>query len=95
MSSLGTITTALFGLALGVAVIAFCVALWNLIRVPFLLKPGIEAWSTGNPFDYLFKPEALTPRGLEARRRTGVAVIVFFLMIGFGLAIAAASKFAA
>jgi hypothetical protein len=68
---------AVFVVACAVGVIAWFLAVWNLLRIPFNLKPGVERWPLGNPFNNLFKAEALTTEGLAARRRVGVSLGVF------------------
>ncbi len=73
-----------FVLACGVGVIAWVSGVWYTIRVPFNLKPGVDAWAMGNPFNYLFKPEALTSKGLVARRRAGVSLLVFVAALVVG-----------
>lgn len=67
----------LFVAACGIAVIAWLVLAWNMIRVPFNLQPGVDVWASGNPFNYLFRPEVLTAEGLVARRRAGISLMVF------------------
>jgi hypothetical protein len=66
-----------FGAACVVGVVAWVSIVWNLFRVPFNLKPGVDPWTLGNPFNNLFKSEALTSEGLAARRRAGVSLSVF------------------
>ena len=82
----------LFVLACVVGILAWCVLLWSLLRVPFNLKPGVQAWSGGNPFNYLFKPEALTQAGLAARRRAGLALAVFVATVAVALLAAGLAK---
>ena len=67
----------IFVLACITGFLALAVALWNMVRVPFNLKPGIDAWASGNPLNYLLKPEALTNTGVIARRRVGHALLIF------------------
>lgn len=68
---------AVFIVACVVGVIAWLSIMWNLLRVPFNLKPGVDPWALGNPFNNLFKSEALTSEGLAARRRAGFSLSVF------------------
>jgi hypothetical protein len=74
----------IFVLACGVALAAWVVCVWNLVRVPLNLRPNVGAWALGNPFNYLFKPEALTPTGVVARRRVGISLLVFLAALVIG-----------
>jgi hypothetical protein len=65
---------------------ALAVGVWNLVRVPFNLKADIDVWASGNPLNYLLRPEALTARGLIARRRVGQALLVFIAACAVALA---------
>ena len=67
----------IFVLASITGFIALVVALWNIVRVPSNLRPGVDAWASGNPLNYLLKPEALTDTGVVARRRVGHALLIF------------------
>jgi hypothetical protein len=89
---LSHLAVGLFVLACAVGVLAWCVLLWSVLRVPFNLKPGVQAWSSGNPFNYLFKPEALTEAGLRARHRAGVALVVFVATVATAFLVAALAK---
>ena len=68
---------AIFVLACITGLVALVIAFWNMVRVPFNLKPDADAWASGNPLNYLLKPEALTDRGVVARRCVGQALLVF------------------
>jgi len=76
----------IFVLACVIALAAWIVCVWNLFRVPFNLKPSVGAWALGNPFNYLFKPDALTASGLIARRRVGASLVVFVGALAVGAA---------
>ena len=71
----------IFVLACAIGVAAWVALLWNMFRVPFNLKPGVRAWALGNPFNYLFRPDALTATGLQARRRSGLSLLVFVVAV--------------
>jgi len=71
-----------FGCVIGV--VAGVVGFWNLIRVSFSLRPSIDPWASGNPFNYLFRSDALTPSGLLARRRVGLALLVLVASVAVG-----------
>lgn len=75
-----------------VAAISWLVLVWNAIRVPLNLKPNIGAWATGNPMNYLFRPEALTPKGLVARKRAGLSLLVFSCALAVGAIAGVAAK---
>jgi hypothetical protein len=86
---------AIFVAAWVVGVAALAIGLWNLVRVPFNLKPEVQAWASGNPFNYLFKPEALSAAGLVARRRVGQALLTFIAAWAIGVAAGLLAKWAA
>ena len=81
-----------FVVACCVAAIAWLVLAWNVVRVPFNLKPGIRAWAQGNPFNYLLRPEALTPVGLAARKRVGFSLLVFGCALAVGAIVGIAAR---
>jgi hypothetical protein len=62
------------------AACAFLVLAWNLVRIPFNLKPG-AAYQLGNPLNAVLKPEVLSESGLVARRRAGLALVVFISLL--------------
>ena len=69
-----------FVVALAAAACAFLVVAWNLVRIPFNLKSG-AGYPLGNPFNAVLKPELLSETGLVARRRAGLALVIFTLML--------------
>lgn len=81
-----------FVAAYSVAAIAWLVLVWNVVRVPFNLKPGIRAWAQGNPLNYLFNPQALAPAGLAARKRAGLSLLVFGCALAVGAIAGIAAK---
>jgi hypothetical protein len=85
----------LFVLAWVTALVALVIAFWNMVRVPFNLKPGVNAWAGGNPLNYLLKPEALTDKGIAARRRVGQALLIFLAACVAGAAIGLLAKWIA
>ena len=80
------VVSAIFALACFVGVVAWLSLAWNAVRVPLNLKPGISPWAPGNPFNYLFRTDALSPVGLVARRRAGLSLVVFLLAVAIGTA---------
>jgi hypothetical protein len=85
----------IFVAACVVGVVALAISIWNLVRIPLNLKPNVEAWASGNPFNYLFKPQALSATGLVARRRVGQALLVFIAAWAVGVAAGLLAKWAA
>ncbi len=76
---------AVFVAACGVGLIAWGVLLWNVVRVPFNLKPGVDPWAHGNPLNNLFNTDALTSTGLAARKRAGFSLLVFGVALAVGV----------
>ena len=85
---IGKLIVVVFVLACATGIVSVLVAAFNLISVPFHLKPGIRPWAGGNPLNYVFAPDSLTPRGLAARRRVGISCIVFLVSLALGFAVA-------
>jgi len=85
----------LFVLACVTGLVALLIACWNMVRIPFNLEPGVDAWASGNPLNYLLKPEALTDRGVAARRRVGQALVIFVVAWVAGAAIGLLAKWIA
>jgi len=83
MSVAATALVVVFVVALGAALCAFAVLAWNLSRIPFNLKSGAP-YPLVNPFNAVLRPDLLSERGLVARRRAGVALFVFILMLAAG-----------
>jgi hypothetical protein len=75
-----TALVVVFVAVLAAAACAFLVLAWNLIRIPFNLKPG-ATYPLGNPFNAVLKPEVLSESGLVARRRAGLALVVFISLL--------------
>jgi hypothetical protein len=80
MSVLATVLIGLFVVAWFVAACAFLALAWNLFRIPMSLKPG-AAVPLGNPFNAILRPELLSESGLAARRRAGLALLTFVVML--------------
>lgn len=80
MSAIATVLTAVFAIACVGGICAFLAIGWNLLRIPFNIKPGASA-PPSNPFNAIFAPDTLTESGLVARRRAGSALLVFALMV--------------
>ena len=72
-----------FVIALAAAACAFLVLAWNLARIPFNLKSG-ASYPLGNPLNTVLRPELLSEPGLVARRRAGLALAIFILMLAAG-----------
>jgi hypothetical protein len=86
---------AVFVLAWAVGIFAWVGALWNLLRIPFHLKPGVALWATGNPLNHLLNSESLTATGLAARKRLGQFLALFVCAVGVGGAAGLLVKWAA
>jgi len=80
MSIFATVLIAVFVVACFATACALLALLWNLLRIPFNLKPGATA-PLGNPFNAVFKSDLLSESGLAARRRAGLALLAFVLML--------------
>jgi len=78
-----------------VGLLAWIVGVWNLVRIPFNLKPGVDAWATGNPFNHLLNSDSLTPAGLAARRRLGQCFLLFVAALVVGTAAGLLAKWTA
>jgi hypothetical protein len=85
MSALITVLIAVFVVAWGGGVIAFLVFAWNLCRVPFNIRAGVNS-PIGSPFNSVFAPALLTESGLSARRLAGRALLWFVAMLVLGAA---------
>ena len=85
---IGKLIVAVFVLACAAVFVSVVVAAFNLVRIPFHLKPGVRAWAGGNPLNYIFAPDSLTPKGLAARRRVGISCVVFLVSLAVGFAVA-------
>ena len=83
MSVAATALVVVFVVALAAAACAFLVLAWNLVRIPFNLKSG-ASYPLGNSFNAVLKPELLSEPGLVARRRAGLALVIFILMLAAG-----------
>ena len=83
MSVAATALVVVFVVALAAAACAFLVLAWNLVRIPFNLKSG-TAYPLGNAFNAVLKPEFLSESGLVARRRAGLALVIFILTLAAG-----------
>jgi hypothetical protein len=81
--------------ACAVGAIAWVVAAWNLLRIPLNLRPGVDAWATGNPFNHLFAPNNLSEKGLVARRRVWIALGIFLSALIVGFLVGLPAKWAA
>jgi len=86
---------AVFVGAFAVGVVAWVGALWNLLRIPFNLRPGVQLWATGNPFNHLLNTESLTPAGVVARKRLGQFIVLFVSAIAVGALAGLLAKWAA
>jgi hypothetical protein len=80
MALLPTVLIGIFIATWAVAACAFLALAWNLFRIPFSLKPGSTS-PLGNPFNAIFSPELLSESGLAARRRAGLALALFVVML--------------
>lgn len=80
MSVLATVLIGVFVVAWFVAACAFIALAWNLFRIPMSLKPG-AAVPLANPFNAILRPELLSESGLVARRRAGLALLTFLVML--------------
>jgi hypothetical protein len=85
---IGKVILVVFVLACTVGLVSVLVAVFNLISIPFRLKPGVRAWAGGNPLNYVLAPDSLTQRGLAARRRVGISCVVFLVSLAVGFAMA-------
>jgi hypothetical protein len=83
MSVVATVLVVVFVGAWAAAACAFVALAWNLVRIPFNLKSGVS-YPSGNPFNAVLKPDLLSERGLVARRRAGLSLFVFVLMLAAG-----------
>ena len=85
----------IFVLACVVGVVAWLSAVWHLMRIPFNLKPGVQLWSSGNPFNHLLNTESLTAKGVAARQRLAQSVAAFLGAIVVGAAAGILAKWVA
>jgi hypothetical protein len=83
MSVVATVLVVVFIGACAVAACAFVALAWNLARIPFNLRSGAH-YPLGNPFNAVLRPDLLSERGLIARRRAGLSLLVFVLMLAAG-----------
>lgn len=83
MSVVATALVVVFVIALAAAACAFLVLAWNLVRIPFHLRSD-ASYPLGNPFNAVLRPELLSEPGLAARRRAGLALVIFILMLAAG-----------
>jgi hypothetical protein len=80
MSAFAFILIAVFVVACVGGICAFLALAWNLLRIPFHMKPRASA-PLGNPLNAIFAPDVLTEVGLVARRRSGLALLAFLAMV--------------
>ena len=81
---MASVLLAVFIASVAIGVVAWVGALWNLLRIPFNLRPGVQVWATGNPFNHLLNTQSLTPVGVVARKRLGQFIVLFFSAIAVG-----------
>jgi hypothetical protein len=86
---------AIFVAACVLGLLAWIIGMWNLIRIPFNLKPGVDAWATGNPFNHILSSDSLTSAGLAARRRLGQCFLLFVAALAVGAAAGLLAKWTA
>jgi hypothetical protein len=79
-----------YAAAYSVAALAWIFAMGNLFRVVAFRRSGVPLWSAELvyfPFTLVFRPELLTERGRQSRRRFGIAAVVFLGALVLGLAL--------
>lgn len=78
------VTIAIFVLACAIGFAAWVTMVWNFVRLPFNLRKGLDPWGSGNPFNYVFQDDTLSPVGLAARKRALSSFFVFVSALVIG-----------
>jgi hypothetical protein len=82
MPSLSQIMGALY---IGIAFLVWCGAVYYMLRVVALRKPGVNIWldTFFNPFNLILMSSKLTEAGIKARRSLIILVVIFTCMVLF------------